>query len=158
SSAGFQRLSRGNLIPRRGDDRSSLCLATRREESMLKVIALDHFVLRVRDLDAALGFYRDILGLPIEFLDEYRGGRRPFVSVRVGRQLIDLVPDATYDPEQARASAGFLHLCLGIASGSLGQVVPWLKDRGVKVLEEQPLPRMGATGMGLSIYVTDPDG
>jgi len=28
----------------------------------------------------------------------------------------------------------------------------------VTVLEEQPVPRMGATGMGLSIYVTDPDG
>jgi catechol 2,3-dioxygenase-like lactoylglutathione lyase family enzyme len=125
---------------------------------MIKVTALDHFVLRVRDLDAALGFYRDILGLPIDFLDDYRAGRRPFVSVRVGQQLIDLVPDPTYDPEQGRNSGGFLHLCVGIAGGSLQRVLPWLKERGVHVLEDQPMPRMGATGMGLSIYVTDPDG
>ena len=33
----------------------------------------------------SLGFYRDVLGLPIEFLEEYRAGTRPFVSARVGR-------------------------------------------------------------------------
>src|SRR6266436_5695341 len=98
---------------------------------MIKVTALDHFVLRVRDLDASLGFYRDVLGLPIEFLDDYRGGRRPFVSVRVGQQLIDLVPDATYDPEPGRNSGGFLHLFVGIAGGSLERALPWLKERGV---------------------------
>jgi catechol 2,3-dioxygenase-like lactoylglutathione lyase family enzyme len=125
---------------------------------MIKVTALDHFVLRVRDLDASLGFYRDMLGLPIEFLDDYRAGRRPFVSVRVGQQLIDLVPDPTYDPEQGRSSGGFLHLCVGVAGGSLERAVPWLKEHSVNVLEDQPMPRMGATGMGLSIYVTDPDG
>ena len=125
---------------------------------MVKVVALDHFVLRVRDLDAALGFYRDILGLPIEFLAEYRAGQRPFVSARVGGQLIDLVPDPTYDPAAGRSHGGFLHFCVGIEAGQLAAVGSWLKERGVTVLEDQPAQRMGATGMGWSIYITDPDG
>lgn len=125
---------------------------------MIKVTALDHFVLRVRDLEAALGFYRDTLGLPIQFLAEHRAGQRPFVSARVGDQLIDLVPDPTYDPDEGRAKSGFLHLCVAIEGGRWEHIVPWLKERGVGVLEEQPVRRMGAQGMGLSIYVTDPDG
>lgn len=125
---------------------------------MIDVTALDHFVLRVRDLETALGFYRDILGLPIEFLDDYRAGQRPFVSARIGRQLIDLVPDATYDPEAAGHASGLLHFCVGVHAGSLARLIPWLKERGVVVIEDQPVPRMGATGMGLSIYVKDPDG
>ena len=125
---------------------------------MITVTALDHFVLRVRDLDASLRFYRDILGLAIEFLEEYRAGSRPFVSVRVGAQLIDLVPDPTYDSTQGGSMGGFLHFCVGIEAGRLTRVIPWLAERGVHVLEDQPMQRMGATGMGLSIYVTDPDG
>ena len=124
---------------------------------MIKVAGLDHFVLRVRDLETSLGFYRDVLGLSIEFLDDYRAGRRPFVSARVGDQLIDLVPDSTYDPNLGRTAGGFLHCCVEI-EGSLESIIPWLKQRGVTVLEEQPMRRMGARGMGLAIYVSDPDG
>jgi glyoxylase I family protein len=125
---------------------------------MITVIALDHFVVRVRDLDTSLAFYRDVLGLSIQFLEEYRAGQRPFVSVRIGNQLLDLVPDSTYDPEAGGSRGGFLHFCVGIEAGHLPRIIPWLKERGVTVLDEQPVPRMGATGMGLSIYITDPDG
>jgi catechol 2,3-dioxygenase-like lactoylglutathione lyase family enzyme len=123
---------------------------------MLTVTGLDHFVLRVRDLDASLRFYRDVLGLRIEFLDEYRAGTRPFVSARVGQQLIDLVPDPTYNPDAGRATGGFLHCCVEV-DGRLQEIIPWLKERGVTVIEDQPMLRMGARGMGLAIYVSDPD-
>lgn len=125
---------------------------------MITITTLDHFVLRVRDLDGSLAFYRDVLGLPIQFLEEYRAGQRPFVSVRIGSQLLDLVPDSTFDSEAGKTAGGFLHFCVGVPAGTLERTVPWLKQRGVNVLEDQPLPRMGATGMGLSIYITDPDG
>lgn len=122
----------------------------------LGVVGLDHFVLRVRDLDKALGFYRDLLGLPIEFLDEYRAGTRPFVSARVGGQLIDLVPDPNYNPEAGFLAGGFMHLCVRIKA-PLTDVIPFLRQHDVTVIEDTPVPRMGATGMGLSIYVRDPD-
>ena len=125
---------------------------------MLKVQALDHFVLRVRDLEKSLHFYRDILGLRIEFLEEYRAGARPFVSARVGDQLIDLVPDPTYDPGVGLNAGGLLHFCVDVRECDFGEVIPRLTAKGVEVIEEQPVPRMGATGMGLSIYIRDPDG
>ena len=125
---------------------------------MIRVTALDHFVLRVRDLDKSLGFYRDVLGLPIESLDEYRAGQRPFVSARVGEQLIDLVPDPTYDHEAGFAAGGFMHLCVRVAGSLADEIIPRLKEQGVALVEDVPVTRMGATGYGGSIYVRDPDG
>ncbi len=122
----------------------------------IRVSGLDHFVLRVRDLERSLDFYRDLLGLPIEFLEEYRAGTRPFVSARVETALIDLVPDPTYDPDAGLRAGGFLHLCVRVRT-RLTDAIPWLREHGVEVIEDTPVPRMGATGMGLSIYVRDPD-
>ncbi|MEO8601201.1 MAG: VOC family protein [bacterium] len=124
----------------------------------LTVTGLDHFVLRVRDLDRSIDFYRGVLGLPIECLDEYRAGTRPFVSARVGGQLIDLVPDSTYDGSAGGMASGFLHLCVRVAGGLAGEVLPRLRELAVDVIESTPMIRLGATGYGPSIYVHDPDG
>jgi len=124
----------------------------------LTVTALDHFVLRVRDLDRSVAFYRDVLGLPIECLDEYRAGTRPFVSARVGGQLIDLVPDSTYDPDAGLRSGGFMHLCVRVGGSLERDVLPRVRARSVEVVEDAPMIRLGATGYGMSIYVRDPDG
>ncbi len=122
------------------------------------VTALDHFVLRVRDLDRSIAFYRDLLGLPIECLDEYRAGTRPFVSARIGGQLIDLVPDPTYDPDAGLRSGGFMHLCVRVAGSLERDVLPQVRASAVEVIEDAPMIRLGATGYGASIYVRDPDG
>jgi hypothetical protein len=100
-----------------------------------------------------------VLGLPIEFLEEYRAGARPFVSARVGEwSLIDLVPDPSYDPEQASRAGGLMHFCIDLAECDFARVIPWLKQRGVDVIEDEPMSRMGARGMGPAVYVRDPDG
>jgi len=126
---------------------------------MFKIRSLDHLVLRVRDLDASLRFYRDVLGLGIEFLDEYRAGTRPFVSARLSStSLLDLVPDPAYDPSAGANAGGFLHFCVDVVDCDFERVIPWLRSKGIDVLEDQPVPRMGARGMGLSIYLRDPDG
>lgn len=122
----------------------------------ITVTALDHFVLRVRDLERSIGFYRDALGLPIECLEEYRAGTRPFVSARVGAQLVDLVPDPTFDP--AAGIGGLLHFCVRVQGGLADEVLPRVRAQGVEIIEDHPMVRLGATGYGASIYVRDPDG
>jgi len=123
----------------------------------VEVTALDHIVLRVRDLDRSLSFYRESLGLQAEFLEDYRAGRRPFVSLRAGAQLIDLVPDPGF-AGGGDTKAGLLHFCLRIRGSPVEKLVAAFAQAGVEVLGEGPRARMGATGMGMSIYVRDPDG
>jgi catechol 2,3-dioxygenase-like lactoylglutathione lyase family enzyme len=53
----------------------------------IEIRTIDHVVLRVKDLEMALAFYRDTLGLPIE-----RKLDIGLVQLRAGRSLIDLVP------------------------------------------------------------------
>ncbi|GIW44754.1 MAG: ring-cleaving dioxygenase [Candidatus Binatia bacterium] len=124
---------------------------------MIPVRGLDHFVLRVQQLERALAFYRDLLGLEVLCLDEFQAGQRPFVSLRIGGQLLDLVPDPSFAGAQAEPNSGFLHFCL-LVEGKLQDFIPLLRERGVPLLDDQPAWRMGARGWGWSVYVRDPDG
>lgn len=123
----------------------------------MRVTDLDHIVLRVRDLDASLKFYEDLLGLAVVGRREHTAGERPFLSVRVGGQLIDLWPDATYDRALGASAGGLFHFCVRTAD-DLDEVLPALRDAGIEILETAPAVRFGATGYGRSIYVRDPDG
>ncbi len=122
---------------------------------MIRARGFDHVVLRVRDLEVALGFYRDRLGLAIEGFEAWRAGEKPFVSARIGESLIDLVPDPTYQPEHAGAG-GLVHFCLTV--DDFGAAIAELRAAGVPFLHDEPVARGGARGVGLSVYVIDPDG
>jgi len=119
---------------------------------------MDHIVLRVHDLDAALHFYEGLLGLDVEGRSEFSSGLRPFVSVRVGDQLIDLWPDDKYNSELGTRHGGLSHFCLRVAGNLETNVIPQLRRAGIDLLEPNPAERFGATGYGNSIYVRDPDG
>jgi glyoxylase I family protein len=116
---------------------------------------LDHIVLRVRDLETSLAFYRTLLGLEIEGLDAWRADEKPFVSARIGDSLIDLVPDPTYQPEHASAG-GLVHFCITV--DDFAALLADLRAAAVPFLHDEPMPRGGARGIGLSVYVLDPDG
>ena len=123
---------------------------------MTAVRTLDHFVLRVVDLDRSLAFYQGLLGLAVEGLEAHRRGEKPFVSVRIGEALLDLVPDPTFDPTGAAAVGGFVHFCLTL--DGLDAAIVRLRAGGVRLLQDEAVPRGGARGVGPSIYALDPDG
>ena len=57
-------------------------------EHLLSIREIDHVVLRVRDLDRALAFYRDVLGCSVQLARPQMG----LWQLRAGRSMIDLVP------------------------------------------------------------------
>lgn len=116
----------------------------------LKGIALDHIVLSVADVDRSLAFYRDLLQLPVEREADFRAGTRPFLSVRIGTSLIDLLPTET-------PTLGLDHLCLAVEGLQDEELVAWLRDHDVPV-QRGPVEVDGARGVGTAVYVTDPDG
>jgi catechol 2,3-dioxygenase-like lactoylglutathione lyase family enzyme len=119
-------------------------------EIPLKVAELDHVVLRCRDQNRAYDFYTRILGLS----EERRIAQIGLIQLRAGRSMIDLIPA---DDPRVEAGLNIDHVCIGIETRDLNEVVRYLRERSVVVMGE-PAMRFGARGQGLSIYVRDPEG
>lgn len=123
----------------------------------MKLLGLDHLVLRVVDLDAMLGFYVGVLGCTVERRVDGIG----LVQLRAGRSLIDLVP---VDSELGRlggAAPGaegrnLDHFCLRVESFDEAAIRAHLAAHGVDAGKTES--RYGAEGQGPSIYISDPQG
>lgn len=124
---------------------------------MIRIQGLDHLVLRVRDLPAALHFYGDLLGCTVERRQEEIG----LVQLRAGAQLIDLVP---LDGKLGRVGGAgpgaegrnVDHFCLRVETLDEPALRRWLTSQGVTV--DTYGSRYGADGDGPSLYLFDPDG
>jgi catechol 2,3-dioxygenase-like lactoylglutathione lyase family enzyme len=126
----------------------------------IKVIKPDHIVLNVRDIEVSLHFYVAILGLEPERLEEYKDGKVPFPSVRIGEQLIDLFPPAmTHLADFAPTNQQhFNHFCLYIEGDvSWDEIKAYLTENKVEILGDVN-KNWGAWGYGHSLYIHDPDG
>ena len=119
-------------------------------ERPLRVAELDHVVVRCRDQARSLDFYGRILGCPEERRIEAIG----LIQLRAGASMIDLVPA---DPPPTQEGRNVDHFCLGVEASDMEALAAWLRNERVEVLGD-PMPRYGARGNGLSIYVLDPDG
>ena len=64
----------------------------------MAVVGLDHLVVNTRDVEGSISFYRDVLGMEILRLDEFREGKVGFVSARVSQEIIiDIRPTKSED-------------------------------------------------------------
>lgn len=118
---------------------------------MIQIAALDHLVLTVADISRTREFYQTVLGMAaVTFGD----GRQ---ALRYGQQKINLhQAGASFVPHAQAPTPGSADLCF-LITGSLDSAVAHLQTCGVPVVAG-PVPRTGATGMLLSIYIRDPDG
>jgi len=107
---------------------------------------LDHIGIAVADLDAALGFYRDALGLEVEVPEDVPSQRVRAHFIPAGESALELL-EATDDSSPiakyvARRGPGLHHITLRVddIAGALAR----LKARGVRLIDEAPRP--GAHG------------
>jgi catechol 2,3-dioxygenase-like lactoylglutathione lyase family enzyme len=120
-----------------------------------QIDALDHLVLTVADLSATLAFYRDALGMEAQVFRGADGTERH--ALRFGAQKINLhVAGAEFEPKAARPCPGSADLCF-LSDTPLAEWQAHLSRLGIAI-EEGPVPRTGATGPILSLYLRDPDG
>ncbi len=124
---------------------------------MLTIKQLDHLVLRVTDLQAMMDFYTEVIGCPVEKIQENLG----LYQLRAGTSLIDLVPIDGPLGQKGGAAPGpqarnLDHFCLQVEPFDADEIITHLRAHGA-----DPAPvasRYGAKGQGPSIYVTDPEG
>lgn len=120
---------------------------------------MDHIVLNVEDVERAVAFYSEVLLMPSERLEEFRAGKVPFPSVRLNRDtIIDLFPKNMW-LKTAPAGHGrqnMNHLCFSVSKEEWEHLMVRLRHDNIGI-EEGPVPRWGAHGVGTSIYFRDPD-
>jgi catechol 2,3-dioxygenase-like lactoylglutathione lyase family enzyme len=124
---------------------------------MVKVMGIDHVVLRTGQLDRMIAFYRDVLGCTEERRDDKLG----LVQLRAGASLIDLVDVAGDIGRRGGAAPGpegrnMDHFCVRVADFDAAAIKEWLASHGVDTGEV--VTRYGAEGDGPSLYIDDPDG
>ena len=114
----------------------------------MRVTGLDHLVLIAPDPSATVAWYRDVLGLVPERLDEYERGEVLFPSVRIDAgTIIDVLPGE-------RDGRNVDHVCLVVTDVDLAE----LASSGTVEVVGGPSELWGAQGMGTGLYVRDPDG
>jgi glyoxylase I family protein len=118
---------------------------------------LDHVVLRVRDCEASLRFYCDVLGCTMDKVQEAIG----LWQVRAGTSLIDLVPldgllGRIGGAGPAKEGRNVDHFAIQIEPFDEVTIRAHLAAHHVAITQSGT--RYGAEGSGPSIYVEDPDG
>jgi len=117
----------------------------------VKVSAIDHLVLTVRDVEATCRFYERVLGMAVVTFGE---GRR---ALHFGRQKINLhQAGQEFSPHARHPRPGSADLCL-LADQPLAELTAHVQACGVEIVEG-PVPRTGALGPIESVYLRDPDG
>lgn len=119
---------------------------------------LDHIVLRVRDLDRAEAFYRDLLGCEVARRRDDLGLRH----LRAGASMIDLVSVDGKLGSSGGAAAGregrnLDHLCLRVEPFDEAAILAHLAAHGLAP-HGPATANFGAEGDGPSLYFDDPDG
>ena len=122
----------------------------------IPVRGLDHIVLRVKDIDAMIAFYGEVLGCPVERRQEEIG----LYQLRAGMALIDLVPVDGKLGREGGAAPGvggrnLDHLCLRVEPFDEAAIRRHLEAHGVAAGPVES--RYGAEGEGPSIYLLDPE-
>ncbi len=117
----------------------------------MRINRIDHLVLTVADIERTVEFYVRVLGMQ---RIEFAGGR---VALSCGTQKINLHQSGKeFEPKAQRVMPGSADLCF-IADTPIDEVVEQLRRQNVDIIEG-PVPRSGASGPIISVYLRDPDG
>ncbi|MBI3970405.1 MAG: VOC family protein [Chloroflexi bacterium] len=137
---------------------------TRRESQpaaggpLVRPTGLDHANLHVRDVEASLRFYTELLGLAVRsVMRRDEAGRPTFVELGAGDQTVFLMERRDYRPPADRSARGLNHICLLIEPAGAERLQEALRARGVTIRGT----REGHNRQGrptFSVYVEDPDG
>ena len=103
---------------------------------------LDHVGIAVKDLAAALAFYRDALGLEVEAPEEVPSQRVRAHFLPVGEAKLELLeataPDSPIAKYTDKRGPGLHHITLRV--DDIRAALAQLKARGAKLIDEEPRP------------------
>jgi methylmalonyl-CoA/ethylmalonyl-CoA epimerase len=112
---------------------------------MAKIKKINHVAIAVPDVDGALSFWRDALGLPVDHVEDVPSQKSLVVFMPVGESEVELVKPTSDDSGVAKFVAekggGMHHLCFEV--DDIAGMLADLKAKGVRLINESPLELPG---------------
>ncbi len=112
----------------------------------MKVLKVDHIGIAVKDLEASLKFYTDVLGLNCSDTEVVEEQKVKVAFLPVGDSEIELLESTSEDGPIARYieknGEGIQHIALGV--DNIEEAIAYMKAQGMRMIDEKP--RYGAGG------------
>ena len=106
---------------------------------------IDHIAIVVEDIDSALNFWRDTLGLKLTHVEEVPEQQSAVAFLPTGESEVELVQPTSADSGVARYLAkrgpGIHHICFEV--DDITATLAALKARGVRLIDETARVGMG---------------
>ena len=112
---------------------------------MAKITKINHVAIVVPDVDGALNFWRDGLGLELHHVEDVPSQKSQVAFIPVGDSEVELVRPTTDDSGVAKFLAdrgpGMHHLCFEV--DDLDGMLADLKGKGIRLINETPIQLEG---------------
>lgn len=112
----------------------------------MKTLKLDHIGIAVKDLEDALPFWRDVLGLELAGTEVVEEQKVKVAFLPVGDTEVELLESTAPDGPVARFieknGEGIQHLAFRVENIEEG--IAYMKEKGMRMIDEEP--RYGAGG------------
>jgi len=107
---------------------------------MAKITKINHVAVVVSDVDAALTFWQDALGIRLHHIEDVPSQKSAVAFLPVGESEVELVKPTSEDSGVAKFLAerggGMHHLCFEV--DDIEGMLQELKEKGVRLIDEQP--------------------
>lgn len=112
---------------------------------MAKIKKMNHVAVVVGDIDQALSFWHDALGLELHHTEEVPSQKAIVAFMPVGDSEVELVKPTSDDSGLAKFLAdrggGMHHLCFEV--DDIAEKLAELKEKGVRLINESPMELPG---------------
>jgi methylmalonyl-CoA/ethylmalonyl-CoA epimerase len=112
---------------------------------MTRVKKINHVAIVVPDIDGALGFWRDALGLKLDHIEDVPSQKSSVAFMPVGESEIELVKPTSEDSGVAKFLAergpGMHHLCVEVED--IEAMLNDLANKNIRLINEKPVELPG---------------
>lgn len=107
---------------------------------MKKIKKINHIAVVVENIDVALNFWQDAMGLQLDHIEDVPSQKSKVAFLPVGDCEVELVAPTTDDSGMAKylqnRGPGIHHLCFEVTG--IEELMADLKEKGVRLINESP--------------------
>ena len=112
---------------------------------MSQIKKINHVAIVVDNIDSALAFWRDQLGLDLDHIEDVPSQASKVAFLPVGEGEVELVeptnPESGLAKYLEKRGEGMHHICLEIED--IEEILSILREKGVRLINEEPIDLPG---------------